>query len=263
MKNHISIVVAVLILTSCEKNIDLTYKNNQSKIVIEGNISNEAGPYFVKITRSVKLTETGSYPVVNDAIVSISDNAGNSEILTPQGNGVYQCNTLTGIEGRTYTLEVQADGHAYTAQSTLPQRVSLDSVKVETLSFTGETEYNLIPVYRDPDTTGNNYRFMVAVNGTLVDQHLLQTDDVRNSQVNTQRLEINNDDLELKPGDQVSIQMQCVDKNVALFYKTLVLMGDSGPGGGSTPNNPPSNISNGALGLFSAHTLETKSVLIP
>jgi len=38
----------------------------------------------------------------------------------------------------------------------------------------------------------------------------------------------------------------------------LALMSDSGPGGGTTPNNPPNNLSNGALGLFSAHTAELK-----
>jgi hypothetical protein len=101
------------------------------------------------------------------------------------------------------------------------------------------------------------------LNNKLINQQLMQNDEVRNGVVNTVRLEINDDDIEFKPADSITLQMQCIDKNVALYYRTLALIADSGPGGGTTPNNPPNNISNGALGLFSAHTVEVKSVTLP
>jgi hypothetical protein len=263
MKNSSSIlIIAILLFTSCEKKVDLTYKGNQSRIIIEGNITNETGPYFVKITKSIGLTATEKYPSIDDAIVTISDNTGNNETLAPLGNGMYRTATLTGIEGRTYTLTVKAEGQTYTAQSTMPQQVVFDSIKVEKLTITGEVEFNIIPVYKDPIAKGNNYRFLLSVNDKLINQHFIQNDEVKNGFVNTFRLEINDDDLELKSGDVVDIKMQCVDKSVALFYTTLALMADSGPGGGTTPNNPPNNMSNGALGVFSAHTVATKRVTI-
>ena len=238
--------------------MDLKYKSNQSRIIIEGNITNEPGPYFVKITKSISLTDIGNYPSIDNAVVTISDNAGNSEILTAQGNGMYRTSMLSGVEGRTYTLTVMAENQTYTAQSTMPQRVPFDSVKVETVIVGGETEYNLIPIYNDPVVKGNNYRFVLTVNNKLINQHFVQNDEIKNGSVNTLRLEINDNDLELKSGDSVAIKMQCIDKNVALYYTALALMSDSGPGGGTTPNNPPNNLSNGALGLFSAHTAELK-----
>lgn len=263
MKNILSIIGAALLLTSCEKIVDLKYKDNPSKMVIEGNVTNEAGPYFVKITKSVKLTETGAYPTVDNAVVTISDNVGNSETLIAQGSGVYKTATLSGVTGRTYTLTVQAENQTYTAQSILQPRVPFDSIRVEKNIFAGETEYNLIPVYKDPSLKGNNYRFVVSLNNKLINQHLIQNDEVKNGVVNAERLEINlDDDLKFKAGDLISITMQCVDEKVALYYKTLALMGDSGPGGGTTPNDPPTNISNGALGIFSAHTTETKNVTL-
>lgn len=263
MKNIISIISVALLLTSCEKIVDLKYKDNPAKIVIEGNITNEAGPYFVKITKSIKLTETGAYPTVNNATVTISDNVGNSETLAADGNGVYKTTALNGVTGRTYTLTVQVEDQTYTAQSTLQPKVPFDSIRVEKNVFTGETEYNLIPVYNDPVIKGNNYRFVVSLNSKLINQHLIQNDEVKNGAVNAARLEINlDDDLKFKAGDLISITMQCIDAKVALYYKTLALMGDSGPGGGTTPNNPPTNISNGALGVFSAHTMETKNVTL-
>lgn len=259
MKNSIILLPAVLLLAGCEKTVDLKYKDNQSKIVIEGNITNEPGPCFVKITKSVPLPATGSYPVVDNAVVTISDDAGNNETLIAQGNGVYRTVALNGTEGRTYTLTVNAEGQKYTAQSTMPSRVAFDSIKIEKVVIMGETEYNLIPVYTDPVGKGNHYRFVLSVNNRLINRHLIQNDEVRNGVVNTLRLEINDNDLTLKAGDGVTINMQCVDKMAALYYTTLMLMADSGPGGSTTPNNPPGNISNGALGLFSAHTVETKS----
>lgn len=263
MKNILILLFSILLFTGCEKTISLDYKSNPSKIVIEGNITNAAGPYFVKITRSVRLTDTGNYPTIDDAVVTISDNAGNSETLTPQGSGMYRATSLTGVEGRTYTLAVKTNGMEYTAQSTMPQRVPFDSIKVEQITLVGETEYNIIPVYRDPVAKGNNYRFMLWVNGKLINQHMIQNDEVRNGLVNTMRLEINDNDLTLKTGDQLAIQMQCIDKKVALYYTTLMLMADNGPGGGTTPNNPVGNISNGALGIFSAHIAEERTKILP
>lgn len=263
MKDIISILFIALLFTSCEKVIDLDYKGNQSRIVIEGNIDNEAGPYLIKITKSIGLSESGAYPAIDNAVVTISDDSGNSETLTPQGSGVYSTTMLEGIEGRTYTLTVETEGQTYTAQSTMPQHVPFDSIKVEEVTIGGDIEYQLIPVYKDPIAKGNNYRFVLSVNNKLFNQHLIQTDEIKNGLINTLRLEIDDEDIKLKPGDSVAIKMQCIDKNVQLFYTTLALMTDSGPGGGTTPNNPPGNISNGALGIFSAHTVEMKRVEIP
>ena len=263
MKTIVSITFIALLFTSCEKVVDLDYRGNQSKIVVEGNITNEAGPYFVKITKSISLSEAGNYPTVDNAMVTISDDAGNSEILTPQGNGVYQTTTIDGVAGRTYTLTVEAEGQTYTAQSTMPHLVSFDSIKIAEITIGNEIERNLIPIYKDPIAKGNEYRFVLSVNNTLINQHLIQNDEIKNGLVNTLRLEINDDDLKLKPGDLVTIKMQCIDSIVALYYTTLALIADSGPGGGTTPNNPPSNISNGALGVFSAHTVEVKDATIP
>jgi hypothetical protein len=263
VKNIISILIIALIFTSCEKTVDLKYKSNQSKIIIEGNITNEPAPYFVKITKSVSLSATGNYPTIDNAVVTINDNTGNNETLTPQGNGMYRTNTITGVIGRTYTLTVNAENQTYTAQSTMQQQVPFDSIKAEQTTFGGDVEYNIIPIYTDPIAKGNNYRFELTVNNKLINQHFVQNDDVTNGVTNTVRLEIDDNTLKIKSGDSIAIKMQCIDKNVSLYYTTLALMGDSGPSGGTTPNNPPSNISNGALGVFSAYTVRKKTIVLP
>ena len=263
MKTSIIIILVAAIFIGCEKTVDLNYKGNQSKIVIEGDITNEAGPYFVKITKSINLSNTESYPTIDNAVVAISDNAGNMETLSPQGNGEYRTNAIAGVPGRTYTLTVIAESQTYTAQSTMPASVLLDSIKVEQFTFGGDIERNIIPVYADPIAKGNTYRFVLSVNNEIINQHFVQNDAVTNGVVNTQQLEADDNIVKLKPGDSITINMQCIDNRVALYYTTLALMGDNGPGGGTTPNNPPTNISNGALGVFSAHTVQKKSKVAP
>lgn len=256
-----NIIVAILVavgFTSCEKVVEIKYKDNQSKVVIEGNVTNATGPYYVKISKSISLSNTGSVTTIDNADVTISDDLGNTETLTAIGGGVYKTSTLQGIPGRTYTLNVQADNQTYTATSTMPEPVTFDSVKVEKLVTSGETEYNLIPIYTDPAEKSNYYRFELSVNDKIINQQFILNDELKNGVVNTFRLEINNDDLKLKVDDKINVVMQCIDAKVASYYTMLALIADSGPGGGITPNNPQTNISNGALCVFSAHTVQKR-----
>jgi hypothetical protein len=263
MKKILNSFAFIVVLASCETVVDLDYKSNQSRIIIEGNITDQPGPYLVKISKSVSLTESINYPLVDNAIVVIHDDRGNIDSLIPAGSGIYRTTHLKGVEGVTYNLTVKVDDQIFTARSTMPARVPFESVKVDQISFMGDIEYNLIPIYKDPVETGNNYRFELSINEKFVNQYLMLNDEIQNGAVNTMRLEIYDDDIVFKKGDVINLTMQCVDKNVSSFYKALALMSDSGPGGGVTPDNPPNNISNDALGIFSAHTVETKTVEIP
>lgn len=262
MKRILALLSVVSLLASCEKVVTLSYKGNQQKIIIEGNITNEPGPYQVRVTRSIALSDTGHYPTIDNAIITISDNLGNSEALIPQGNGIYRTTTLTGVPGRTYTMAVVADGETYTAKSTMPQPTVLDSIKIEQFMFGGETEWNIIPAFTDPTVKGNHYRFLLLINNKLINQHFVVNDEIINGLVNTNRLEVDDNLVKLKPGDLITIKMQCIDSTVAYHYTTLALIGDTGPGGGTTPNNPPSNFTNMALGIFSAHTIQEKSKVL-
>jgi hypothetical protein len=56
--------------------------------------------------------------------------------------------------------------------------------------------------------------------------------------------------------------MQCIDKPVYTYWFTLMQQGDNGPGGGVTPADPPSNITPTVLGYFSAHTTQSKTIVV-
>jgi hypothetical protein len=260
MKSFIFIILSIITLTSCEKVITLELNQEEPKLVIDAVITNQPGPYFVTITKSNQFTDPNNYPAVNDATVTITDNASNSEVLLPVGNGKYRTNTLQGTPGRTYTLTVIHNSKQYTAISTMPAAVSLLNLRSIKLNFGNTTVYRIVPEYNDPTGLGNNYRLTQTVNGVLDKTYVLFNDNVNNGLLN-QRPIISND-IDLKAGDNVIVGLQCIDKNVYDYFFTLSNIDGNGPGGGTTPSNPPTNISGGALGVFSAHTIDQKSIVI-
>ena len=66
MKNLFYIIAAaiIFIFTSCEKVIELDLQDNAAKLVIEGNITDGEAPYYVTLTQSLTLSETGAYPIL-------------------------------------------------------------------------------------------------------------------------------------------------------------------------------------------------------
>jgi hypothetical protein len=69
-------------------------------------------------------------------------------------------------------------------------------------------------------------------------------------------------DIDLVQGDVADVELQCLDSLVYRYWQGLDQNQNRG-GASTTPANPVSNISNGALGYFSAHTRQNKLALIP
>ena len=72
MQQLISIFVFAVVLNSCSKVVNINLNDASPKIVIEGNITNAAGPYFVKITKTVNFSAANIFPAVSGAVVTIT-----------------------------------------------------------------------------------------------------------------------------------------------------------------------------------------------
>jgi len=269
MKNILLIILSLFLVTSCEKEIDLDLEDQSGSIVIEGNITDQAGPYYVKITKSVAFTQANQYPAIENAKVVLSDNTGQTETLQYIGNGRYQTSTFVGQSGRTYTLKIQAEGKEYISTSTMPEAVVFEGLDQDSFMVGGETSYTLLPVFIDPPTLGNRYLFSYTVNNNPKQYFSEFSDNVNNGMPNQRPLILPNDDgedpddVKVIVGDTIHVEMQCIDDKVYTFYSALLqLSNGGGAGDGITPANPPSNISNGALGYFSAHTVRKYSTVI-
>ena len=255
-------LIFTLFFVSCDKEITLSLDKNSSKVVIEASITDQPGPYFVKLSRSVDITTPNVFPGVTNASITISENLGQKYTLVHTKDGLYKTNKLRGTYGNTYYLEVQVEGQKFTAQSTMPNKVLLDSLRINEFEINGLIRYNIIPVYTDPIGLGDSYRFIQKINDTLDQTFHVFNDNLNNGKVNQRPLRGRTDKLEIKIKDAVSVEMQCISRPTYLYFYTLNQQSSSGPGGGTTPSNPPSNIQGGALGIFSAHTQQIKIVRV-
>ena len=265
MKNIFLIIISLFLVISCEREIDLNLEDQSGNIVIEANVTDQAGPYSVRITKSVSFTQSNTYPGIENAQVTLSDNLGQTENLQHIGNGIYQASSFQGQSGRTYTLKVQTDGKEYTSQSKMPEAVEFHGLEQDSFMVAGETSYTLLPIFVDPPALGNRYLFTYSVNDNPKKYFSEFSDNVNNGAPNQRPLILPNDDedgdVKVKVGDKITVKMQCIDDAVYTFYSALLQLSGGG-GGGVTPTNPPSNISNGALGYFSAHTVSVKTIVI-
>jgi hypothetical protein len=259
----IAIFMCVLItMVSCTKVIDIDLNSTASKVVIEGLVTDQNEAFSVKINKTVNFSDANDYPAVTKAVVTIADNAGNSEVLTETKAGFYQTKKMVGVSGRTYTLTVNAEGKTYTAKSTMPTKVSLTDVRAEILKRPGTTKdtYVLFPQFTDPKGQGNSYRFIQGTNLKTDKTVVISNDNTQDGLPNQRPIVSQNLDIFL--GDTVTVQMHCIDKATYDYYYSLTQGAANGPGGGATPANPLTNIQGGALGYFAAYTVQKLTKVI-
>jgi hypothetical protein len=154
MKKNVLSIFILIITNSCIDKIDFNSSNNQSQLVIEGQITNEPGPYTVKLTRTRKISDFTEVKAVSATKVSLSDDAGNTEILTEIYTGTFQTksNGIKGTIGRSYTLTVETrDGKIYeSAPERLNPAGSVDSIYYDFEKF-------------QPESSPTQYQFRVFI----------------------------------------------------------------------------------------------------
>lgn len=264
-KYIITLITVSISFCSCEKVIEVKLNNAESQLVIEGGITDQLEQQVIKISRSVPYTEGNTYPTVTGAAVTVSNDNGQSWTFVETAPGTYTFGPLKGETGRIYSLKVTLNEAVYTASSTMPTSVGIDSLDVKVFNFGDENQKQAQVHYKDPAEFVNYYRFVMKVNGTQSKQVYAENDRLTNGRDVPSVLFYsgnNDNEDELKAGDRIDVEMQCIDKNIFTYWYTLSQQSQSGPGGGVTPGNPPSNIVGNALGYFSAHTVSKKQMIV-
>ncbi len=248
-----SIFMLVIILISCTKVIQVDLNSVDPKYVINAAVIEGQSDHFVTITRSLNFDQATAFPTVNNAVVTITDNVGNTAIFQSVGDGRYQVSNYLGVVGRNYTITVQVDGETFTASCSMPTTVLIDSLFQQNLFFGTDTAYNVVPSHYDPANESNYYHFIVDINNKPSNLTLLSTDQYTNGNLDLQPLF-----LPVEPGDVVRVEMLSITKPVWTYLNQLALNSSLQ----TTPANPISNFSGGCLGYFSAHGRDIKNITI-
>lgn len=159
----------VVLVVACVTEYQPNTVSIAPSLVIEGQITNQPGPYYVKLTRtadysykSLNLLETG-------ATVTITDNLGNQETLTEQASGGTYQSSATGIQGvvgRSYKLTIQTkagdrfESDAEVLQAAPPIQKLYYEYTVEGSAVTAKSQgWNVYLDTKDPETPDNFYRW--------------------------------------------------------------------------------------------------------
>jgi hypothetical protein len=255
------ILIAAIALSSCKKVINLDLGNVSGELVIEGNMTNISGQQYVLLSRNVPFTSLNTYPPVSGANVTIADNLGNQYQLTEGPAGTYSVNPAFGVSNRTYTMTVTSGGKTYTAASTMPNVVRLDSITDKPNYFNAANGQKVVTVhFQDPPGIANQYRFVMYVNNVQVNSVFAFDDEfIDGKYVN---LDLEENDINVYAKDTVKVEMQCIDRPIYTYWYTLSQQQANNPGGQVAPSNPPGNITPTTLGYFSAHTTQTLTLVV-
>ena len=261
MNKFIICLISCIALGACTKTINLDVRNSAPIYVIQGNVTDQPGPYKVKISQTVGFYNNNEYPGVPGATVTIADAAGHKDLLHDNGDGTYSTSTLQGTEGQTYALQVLIGKDTFTATSTMPSRINLDSVVVQSVLNGGKTVLAALPQFVNPKGPGIAYYFFdQTINGYLDQTLYYWNSEYSMGLENAFNLERPSADSTLHIGDTVQIEMQCLDLPMYNYWSG-VDQSSSGAVQGN-PGNPTTNLTGGALGYFSAHTSQTKGVRV-
>ena len=257
--------MTIVVFSGCEKVINVDLNEAAPHIVIEGLITDGRGPYTVIISKSGSYFNQPVLPPVSDAMVIINDNSGTVDTVKETTPGIYITSKTIGIPGLTYTVKVISEGEEYDGSSTIHSHVNIDSltlVKSESsrVDFGGnnqdESHFEIHCFFKDP-LEKNFYRIKAIKNDSINTQSYRLYDDQYTNGEETE-LRVAN----ASAGDTFRIELISLDEQTYGYYRTLADLLHTNPIFGSTPANPNTNLSNGALGYFGACAISFKTIII-
>ncbi|MDQ3193133.1 MAG: DUF4249 domain-containing protein [Bacteroidota bacterium] len=264
-KYYIYLFALSLTLGACEKIIDINLNEESPRLVVDGNITDEDSIQKISLTRTGSFFGGDQLGKIAGAEVMITDNEGVSTVLTETEAGIYTTGTLVGVPGKSYTLNIIAEGQTYSAFSTMMPHTPIDSLtfKWRDQSF-GNPEGNYISLHFQGSLIKNNY-FLIEVEG----ENIEYTRDYNGFFVLSNQFGTSDYfSVELPfytfSEGVATIKLYTIDKSAFEYFETLNEI-ISNPGENpftGVPQNPTTNIKGGGLGFFGAFAVATDSIAI-
>ena len=255
----LAIIFGGLAGAGCEKVIDINLNDAAPVVVLEAYLTDQPGSARIQISKTTNFFGGDESPIGTGATVILSDDIGNTWTLPETEPGIYADTSIVAATGRTYTMSVDYEGINYTAVSSIPTPVTLDSLDVIVFPFGGNISIVVRPEYDDPLGIQNYYRFLITKNDTL--QPDIFTADDRLSDGKTTGAPLFGVFFEF--GDEATVELHAIDNANYEYYTAItdaIDAGGSGGGNPAAPGNPISNWSNDALGVFTVAAVSTRSI---
>lgn len=254
------IITILLMLCSCTEKIDVDLFESPVKLVVEGYVTNELRQHTVVLSRSSPYYSYTPPEMVSGATVTIEDTSALYSLyeVTP---GFYVTNeAFAGSPGNLYTLTIQVDGEIYSATSSMPSVQPIDSISFYK-SETQEWVYEIGLWTQEPPEPGHHYFWKVYKDFVLMSKNITQLEFASDDLINGNYLSgLKVQTVKARAENRITLEMASITEEyyeycLAIIKETLY---SDGPFE-SAPASITGNISNGALGFFTAYSLTRKS----
>ncbi len=284
------LVLAVIFMSACEKDVSLKLNDAVPLLVVDGKIEDGQPPIIV-LTKSL-----GYFSKINPQILA-SSFLRNAEVflsngvtthklkeystpLAPGLIGYFYSNDILspstaflGELNKTYTLKVVAEGREYTSTTHIPTNaITLDSIYTLTAPLNSDTAKRVLLLKStDPKGLGNYGRYFTKKNSGqfLPGENSVFDDQVIDGSTFTvqlpQGIDRNNrqklDSNFFRRGDTITLKYCNIPQSTFVFWSTweFAFQGIGNPF--AQPNKVLGNISNGALGSFCGYAVKYKTII--
>lgn len=263
MKNIFILITASLLVFSCQKVIDIHPATGEEKVIIQAYLFKDSIAYAI-VTKSTDYLSTTPPPSISNAVVTLSDGNGNSEVLTWNSTlERFESAAMKGVIDETYTLKVDLDGKSYSATSTLLYLDQVDSITVvrEDANAFREEGYYMKLYGTIPTNVAKYYLFKGYSNDSLLNgpNNINYADNsLVSGKLDGLDMGYKCDSLET-----AKLEIYSLTLPAEKFYAAAALQLNNDGGFFSTPPaNVPSMFNNGAVGLFQCSDIQVLTTYV-
>lgn len=260
------LLLTAAVLTSCEHEIDFTYPESQPLLVFQGGVSNIGTMVSIQRTRS--MTDTKPQDLVTDAEVWIDCDDGTSERLEYDDELEYY-RSLTGLQGtpgRTYHMRAIVDGKTYEGSSTMQPEAPIDTVFLRSFKVMEERIFMFSVKAVDPNPDERSFYWYRLLRNDEPFRWGCRSDrssekgwfeyDIICSSEREMTKDVDDSGKEpLHEGDELSLLIMTTDYTTYQYLQSLVTSE-------RTSSNPISNITGGALGIFTTINITASDPIV-
>lgn len=242
---------------SCEEKVDLNLNADSGRVVIDAQLSDASTVQRIRVSKSVAFDAQVGSTAVKNATVTVKDNLNQSYSFQHEKEGYYINRNFKPVAGRKYTLSIGVQKQQFTSNSSMPAYINVDTVRVIEKEIAGKTYFFIALSFKDPAKIANYYMYTLSINGKEFRFASAESDQFNDGLQATHYIS----DLErsLSSGDKITVRRYCVDAGTYNYWNGYQSTNLST----AAPGNPKSNISNNALGYFSAATVKEYQLAIP
>ncbi|RTQ53471.1 DUF4249 domain-containing protein [Hymenobacter gummosus] len=211
------------LLSSCTDVVPVELPDPEPQLAVEGNITDQPGPYTIRLTKTGAYFNGEELPAVRGAELLLADNEGHAETLRETAPGLYQTQTMQGKIGNSYVLTIRAEGQEYRAATEIKRIPHIDGLTQRTKSGEAGWEDGRYAFYNGPELpgVGDYYRFKIWINGALQndpDDLTVRADDMVDGRY-IGDIELNGEPLQ--PGDSVRVQLLSLPQDYFHFLNEM------------------------------------------